>query len=241
MTTELTSSTLAERLRWQQEGEEFFLVQALSLEDDALGQASLLPEWTRAHVIAHVARNADALGNLLHWASAGIETPMYRDSAAREQDIQLGATQEPEALRLDLATAQRRLAQATSRTQASDWPVEVRSARGRAIPASEVPWLRVREVWLHAIDLNTHATFADLPSGLVDALLTDVTTTLTAHEDAPRVQLAPLDRESVWHIGDGESKETIVGPASELLGWIIGRRPQPESDSDHSVHIPRWL
>ena len=45
-------------------GEAFFLDQVATLDDDDFAGPSGLPDWSRAHVVAHVARNADALGNL---------------------------------------------------------------------------------------------------------------------------------------------------------------------------------
>jgi hypothetical protein len=35
-----------------------------------------------------------------------------------------------------------------------DWTATVRSAQGREIPAAEIPWVRIREVWIHAVDLG---------------------------------------------------------------------------------------
>src|SRR5947209_4673969 len=48
------------------------LVSLDKLDDDAVGEPSLLPGWTRGHVLAHLARNADALVNLLTWARTGV-------------------------------------------------------------------------------------------------------------------------------------------------------------------------
>jgi DNA-binding CsgD family transcriptional regulator len=40
------------------------------MTDAEAREPSLLPGWTRGHVLTHVARNADALTNLLSWAAA---------------------------------------------------------------------------------------------------------------------------------------------------------------------------
>src|SRR6478736_10225108 len=45
--------------------------------DTALAEPTALSGWTRAHVVAHVAANAEALVNLATWARTGVETPMY--------------------------------------------------------------------------------------------------------------------------------------------------------------------
>ena len=49
-----------------------------SLDDDELGKPSKCEGWTRAHLIAHLARGADAMTNLATWAVTGQETPGSR-------------------------------------------------------------------------------------------------------------------------------------------------------------------
>ena len=34
---------------------------------------------------------------------------------------------------------------------------EVVTAQGRTVPATEIPWLRAREVYVHVVDLGVHA------------------------------------------------------------------------------------
>ena len=55
-----------------------------ALTDSQARAPSLLPGWTRGHVVTHLARNADALRNLLTWARTGIPTPMYPSRQARD-------------------------------------------------------------------------------------------------------------------------------------------------------------
>ena len=45
---------------------------------------SLLPGWSRGHVLTHLARNADGAVNLLTWARTGVETPQYVSQEQRE-------------------------------------------------------------------------------------------------------------------------------------------------------------
>ncbi|MFG1700137.1 maleylpyruvate isomerase N-terminal domain-containing protein [Nonomuraea sp. NPDC049309] len=51
------------------------LATAASLSDADLAAPSLLPGWTRGHVLAHVAQNAGSCLNLLTWARTGVRTP----------------------------------------------------------------------------------------------------------------------------------------------------------------------
>jgi maleylpyruvate isomerase len=122
----------------------------------------------------------------------------------------------------------------------------VRSALGRTIPAAEIPWMRVREVWLHAIDLAAGATFTDLPAPLTDALLDDVTAALSTRPGCPPVHLNPTDRDRTWRFGSttaeatavakAEAPTTVEAPVAELLAWTTGRAQRAEP-----VTLPRWL
>jgi maleylpyruvate isomerase len=63
-------------------------VTAAALTDDQAGEPSLLPGWSRGHVLTHLARNADGLHNLLIWARTGAETPQYPSWDVRELAIE---------------------------------------------------------------------------------------------------------------------------------------------------------
>ncbi|WP_373302302.1 maleylpyruvate isomerase N-terminal domain-containing protein [Streptomyces flaveus] len=65
----------------------------------------------QGHVVAHVARDAEALVNLLTWARTGVTTPMYASGDQRAREIEDGARQPVGALRTDLLAADGRLAE----------------------------------------------------------------------------------------------------------------------------------
>ncbi|MHB1533919.1 MAG: maleylpyruvate isomerase N-terminal domain-containing protein [Acidimicrobiales bacterium] len=87
-----------------------------------------LPGWTRAHLLAHLARNAEALGRLLTWARTGVETPMYAGPAQRDADIDAGAAAPGMLLRAEVASSARALDLALSRFPSASWSAQVRSA-----------------------------------------------------------------------------------------------------------------
>jgi len=95
-----------------------------ALTDEQVAEDSLLPGWTRGHVLTHIARNADALRNLLIWARTGVETPAYASQQAREDDIEAGASRTAAELAADVS----RSAEAFLIT-AADLPVAARLAR----------------------------------------------------------------------------------------------------------------
>ena len=87
-------------------GTEHVFALVAKLSDAELAEPSALPEWSRAHVVAHLARNAEALIRLVAWARTGVETPMYPSREARAADIAASAGHPPERLRAELtATA----------------------------------------------------------------------------------------------------------------------------------------
>ena len=149
MSDQRTSPDPETALRWWADGELVVAGSIDRLSDDDLAADSNLPDWTRAHVVAHLARNADALGNLLTWARTGVETPMYPSRAARDADIESTAALAPDELRRHYVLAADRLSGAVEALPAEAWTAEVRTPRDETMPASDVPWMRAKEVWVH--------------------------------------------------------------------------------------------
>jgi maleylpyruvate isomerase len=84
--------------------------------------------------------------------------------------------------------------------------------------------MRVREVWLHAVDLDAGVSVADIAPEVVDTLLDDSTGTLSAAEGCPSVLLAPTDRDRTWLLGPASDAPLQVrGEAAQVLGWLVGR------------------
>jgi maleylpyruvate isomerase len=224
-------------LAWMRDGEAHVLGFVTVLDEDALAAPSRLPGWSRAHVVGHLARNADALQNLVTWARTGIETPMYRSVEQRADGIEAAAAQDAEALRTDAVAASERLITALDALDGETWDAPIRTARGRPITAAEIPWMRVRENWVHAVDLGTGATVADMPAGAVDRLIDEVAGGLAGREDCPAVSLTATDRDPDcrWTIGPEAGATDVSGTAAELLAWLIGRE-----QGDYPP-VPAWL
>ena len=68
---------VTDSLAWAADGAAHLRGLMSRLGDDAFRAPSLLPGWSRAHVLTHLARNADGMINLLLWARTGIVTPAY--------------------------------------------------------------------------------------------------------------------------------------------------------------------
>ena len=176
-----------ERLEIMREGEVFFLARLDGLSDDELFAPSALPDWSRAHVVSHFSRNAAALINLLDWARTGVATPMYPSVEARSEGIEEGARQSAAALRAEAASGSARLLAAAAAMPAEAWDGEIRTALGRQTTGAEVPWMRIRENWVHAVDLEAGATVDEFPPQVVVDLLDEVTAFVTGRDGCPAV------------------------------------------------------
>lgn len=228
--------------RWLGTGTAFFTAALEQVPDDGFRAPSGLPGWSRAHVTAHVARNADALRRLLAWAATGVETPMYADRAQRAAEIEVGAGAPAAELRLDVARTATQLDAAIAGLPDEAWQAEVRSALGRRIPAAEVLWMRVREVWLHAVDLDTDARVAELPGEVVDALLDDVTGAFGGRDGVPQLELVATDRDREWRVGEDVGAVRVSGEAAALLAWLTGRSGGTGLLSPSGMPtLPSWL
>jgi maleylpyruvate isomerase len=137
---------------------------ARTLPEPDLRAPSVLPGWTRAHVLAHVARGADAMRNLLAGARSGQDRPAYASAQAREADIERGAAMRPEDLMADLAGSAMALRAIVKQLPDEAWPVRVRVLDSAPFPAAGLLTRRLVEVELHHCDLGTGYSPADWPA-----------------------------------------------------------------------------
>jgi maleylpyruvate isomerase len=231
-------------LAWAADGAAHLRGMMTRMGDDAFVAPSALPDWTRAHVLTHLARNADAMVNLLDWARTGVRTPAYASRDQRDTDIAKGAERAPAEIRADVIAASDRLAAAVRAMPEQAWSATVQSTRGDPMPASEVLWFRAREVWIHSVDLDTGASFADLPRPMLHELLTDVTETFSARPDFPALLLVPSDEPRTWAVGDPAAATEVRGPVAELAAWLLGRSKGRDLRTAQGVRppaLPAWI
>ncbi|GAA3739763.1 maleylpyruvate isomerase family mycothiol-dependent enzyme [Salinactinospora qingdaonensis] len=238
--------TSAQVDRWIHKGTKLFADAIAELADAEFRAPSLLPGWTRAHVIAHVVGNAKALLNLLTWARTGVETPMYASDEARATEIEERAQEPPEWLRAEFAASARELDDGLAALAPEHLDRPLHTRQGTSVTARQVPWLRTGELWLHLVDLDIGHTCADFPTDLVDALLARVTADRSAARSCPWLLLAPTDREREWEVTSGTTASSpvrVTGTAAEVLAWLTGRSTGSglHTDSGGVPALPAWL
>jgi maleylpyruvate isomerase len=219
-----TRRRLETTLAWMERGTDFFVGRLAVLHDDELSAPSALPGWSRLHVLSHMARNARGLENLLRWAQTGVESPMYPSPEHRARDIEAGADRPPAEVRAEALAEIPRLRAAVDRLAEAAWEREVRTALGLPVLAAEVPWMRVREVWVHTVDLAAGVGFDDVEPAVARALVEEAVGRLAARDDAPAVELVVPERDERWVLGPGASGRTVVsGALGDLAAWLLGR------------------
>lgn len=237
---------LAAALLLMRRGQAYFTRKLSELRDDEFDRPSLLPGWTRRHLVAHVGFNARAVARLVDWAATGVENPMYRSDGERAEEIAFGATLPIDALRNLAAHAAVHLNVEWRDLPAEAWKNEVRTAQGRLVPVSETVWMRTREVWIHAVDLDNGARVADFPPELHDLLLDDLIAVWRRKrsEGDRDIILEPSDRPTRYRILEGGDDPLVVrGTASEIVGWGIGREPlgAKTATGEQAPRAPGWL
>lgn len=231
-------------LSWLTQGTDLLRIHLAKLTDERITAPTVLTGWTVGHLLTHLARNADALSNLAHWAATGIETPMYPGGPdQRLADIESGAARPPTQIIDDVLAGADRLQSRLDALTPEAWTTQVRTAQGRTVTAALIPWLRVREVWLHLIDLGVGVTVDDFPDNLVDALLPDAFATLATRPGCPALVLRPQPHGTpLTSSGRGQRAIEVYGRPTDLLVWITGRGyGQLLTDNCSLPDLPAWL
>ncbi|MFD8204701.1 maleylpyruvate isomerase family mycothiol-dependent enzyme [Streptomyces sp. NPDC003470] len=186
------------------------------LDNAGVTDQSRLPGWTRGHVLAHLARNADALVNVLEGR------PMYVSAEARDADIERDAPRPLDAQLADVRESAARFQEAGA--VPADWSRTVALRNGVTDSASRVPFRRWAEVELHHVDLGIGYELEDLPEEFTERETAFLAARFTGHPDVPSTRLT--DGTRAWSTGREEDARTITvtGTPADLLGWLAGRR-----------------
>lgn len=218
-----TDPQLLEGLLQARRGTAFFARKLNELSDPDLDGDSLLPGWTRRHLIAHVGYNARAIARLIEWAATGVERPMYSSPEVRNHEIEFGATLSPIALRHLFDHSAVHLNVEWRDLPADAWHNKVKTAQGRVVPAEETIWMRTREVWMHAVDLNNGATFTDIPALVLERLLKDITGAWKTRGTDEGLVVRVTDRDFTFGDFSSASPTVVSGSLAAVVEWAAGR------------------
>ena len=196
---------------------------AARFTDADVSAPSLLPDWSRGHVLTHLARNADGGRRLLIWARTGTETAEYPSLEARAAQIEEGAGRGAAELLADVRDSAAAFEAEYRSMPPEAWNRIVRWTRGQQRPAARAADSRLSEVLVHHADLDAGYTPAQWPADFVRTMLGRVAASFTAREDAPAMRLYATDTDTEYEIGGARPAPVIHGPQSSLLAWLMGR------------------
>ncbi|MCI4661088.1 MAG: maleylpyruvate isomerase N-terminal domain-containing protein [Neomegalonema sp.] len=163
-------SAPAEALLMMRRGTAYFARKLNELSDAALREPAQNSGLSRAHVVAGIGYQARALCRLASWARTGVEAPMYPSEAVRLEEIALGATLPPRALRHLFEHSAIHLNVELRDLSDVSWDAVLRDASGSDLPAREIPLQRARMLWREAIALGNGGSWRDCPAGQAELL-----------------------------------------------------------------------
>jgi maleylpyruvate isomerase len=140
------------------------LDRARVITEPDLRAPSLLPGWTRARVLAHLALGADAMRNLLAGARTGQDRSADASAEAHEAGLKHTESLRPEELVSELADSAMALRTVARQLPDDRWQVPVRVPGLIPFPAAELLTRRLVEVELHHCDLGAGYGPAEWPA-----------------------------------------------------------------------------
>jgi maleylpyruvate isomerase len=194
------------------------------LTDAEAREPSLLPNWTRGHVLTHLARNAEGGTRLLNWALTGVPSYEYPSVEERAAAIEAGADRPAAVLVADVHATAEALADAAAKLPPDAWQHQVTWTTGEQTPADLVVRSRLAEVLIHHVDLGLGFGPASWPAPFVDTMLTITAGALINRSPAElSARLDASDTGRSFQIGSAADAIHIRGTEADLLAWLLGR------------------
>ncbi|WP_041939993.1 MULTISPECIES: maleylpyruvate isomerase family mycothiol-dependent enzyme [Frankia] len=205
------------------------------VDDEVLRRPSGLPGWTVAHLLTHLARNAEGHSGMVEAAAGGDVRDQYPGGQEqRDGDIAAGRDLPATTVRAEVAAAVARLERAWDAVHVDVW----RTGFGRVstygvTTLADLVFLRWRETEIHLVDLALTdlggPSWADLSPAYVEVEWAWAVRGLPARlPPEVTVLLAPGDRPSTA-VGRGDTLVVVDAPTTAALAWLTGREPgRPE-------------
>ena len=142
------------------------------VDDLTIRRPSLLPGWTVAHVLAHVARNADSHIRRAEAAGRGEVVEQYVGGfEGREREIEVAASLAAVDLVRTVRESGRRLEETWRSVPDAAWSAVTRDVGGRERALCELPGRRWQELEVHVVDLDLGMNYEAWPDDFVSAWL----------------------------------------------------------------------
>lgn len=175
------------------------------LTDEDVQRPSLLPGWSVAHVLTHVARNADSHVRRAAAAGRGEMVDQYAGGYdGRNADIETGSARSAALLLEDVRRSAQAVDAAWRDLPADAWLVRSRDANGKERPLFELPARRWQEVEVHLVDLDFGVSYREWSDDFV-------------------LEWLPRTRERMWAQGSADAAGVRFDVPADELAWFYGR------------------
>jgi maleylpyruvate isomerase len=200
------------------------------LSNDEVAAQSLLPDWSRGHVLTHLANNSRGLSNLIEWALTGVQKDMYVSTERNGSEIISDFIEQSEifASNLDRLLIGPILA------------TEVVLGNGSRVHPHEIMTLRERELLVHLVDLGLEYKSTDWTFDFSIKTLKSITA--GKRKEAVKFRLL-IAGDHTWTC-DQNGMTDIFGVPQDLAAWLMGREPIGKlvtSDGSALGKPPVWL
>lgn len=165
---QVTDPHITEALLMARRGTAYFSRYLGQLSAEDMRGPSLIPQWDRAHVVAHVGYHARQLAHVIEKVRTGL--PSTEPDLPQAHNVDYGASLPDSALRNLHMHAAVHLNVEWRDLPGEKWETLLAQGAGQPSHLVETVWQRAQEVWLHAIDLNNGARYEDFPPRLLERL-----------------------------------------------------------------------
>ena len=185
---------------------------------DDLSTPSRCEGWSIDHVLNHLARNAEALVRLVGAAVDASGETMYDSPESRDDDIDAGVGRDAQVVVTDVEETAAALAPHLGRLtpQHHDLVLE-RTHGGPTFRGGMLPFMRLREVVYHHVDLDLGFDFDDVEPDLQVTFIDNELKRQQGAEVAPSLTIR-TDEGDVWSLGDGVAH--VTGSRAGVLAWL---------------------
>lgn len=185
-------------------------------DDDAVRRPSLLRGWSVAHVLAHLARNADSHVRRTEAAARGEIVDQYVGGLeGRRREIDDGAKRPASELVDDVRRSALAAEAGWQDLPDEAWTARSRDAGGLVRPLFELPSRRRQEIEVHLVDLDIGVTYSAWPDDFV-------------------LEWLPRTRERMAGVLVEQADPGLIDPREELA-WLYGRLHR-----DGLPELPSW-
>ncbi len=185
---------------------------AVQFRDD-----SVLPDWTRAHVVAHICGFSNAIARQFEYAVEGKVIQHYDGGAeGRDADIDALVAEDPAVIRGAMEEGLDRMTAAIGSMSGDDWDLPISYREGIAFDGLLAAW---RELVIHLADLDLGRG----SDGWSEAFCLHLFDFL-----APRVPDGKKFVGDGFSVGDGSDEVQVKGGLQDFAAWLAGREPEGE-------------